>query len=145
MVIYQQFGTGFFFDSNPFVYLSYTFLNPFVDYPYANGIPIEVGYFIFGRWSDANANYLAGAYANFGLAGMIIYSVVLGFILHVFDGISQFWPKNIVYTIIVWAGYNFVSTDLFTTLITHGFLLWLVLLYLFVPRKRVGHLIGGGF
>lgn len=125
-----------FFDSRPFVYLSYTFLNPFLHYPYSHGIPVEVGYFIFGRYADANANYLAGAYANFGLIGMMIYSLILGYILYIFDNITRYWPKNVAYTVIVWAGYNFASTDLFTTLLTHGFLLWLLLLYLFVPQKQ---------
>jgi len=125
-----------FFQHYSHYFLSKSILRSFIVSPYSVVIPHQVSYFITGRTGiDANANYFASAYANFGRFGMLIYSFILMLILWVLDGLSSKWPKPIIYTLAFFISFSLINTDLLVFLCTHGVIILFFLLYLLVPQK----------
>jgi hypothetical protein len=124
-----------FFSQNPFVYLSNSVLSPFFDYPYDSSYGFLVGEFISGR-PDAffNAGLWPDGYAQFGLAGIVIVSALLGAVLWVLDSLALDKDKLLIAASGGLAAWSLVNSGLFTALLTHGILLFMVLVYL-MPRS----------
>lgn len=85
---------------------------------------------MLGTESNMNASYLANGYANFGFAGILIYSALLGLLLKLFDAISPTHPPLLVALAVV-PLLSFLNSGFFVTLFTHGVLLNLVILLLY--------------
>lgn len=79
-----------FFSSNPNARLGHSILSPFVDYPYDLELPYLIGRRYFG--SDAthvNANVWSDGYANFGIAGVVGATLLLGLGLYLIDSAGR--------------------------------------------------------
>lgn len=122
-----------FFQNNPFVYFSNSFLKRLIQYPYDMPVPLLISKFIgHNPESWANTGFLGTGYAHMGYLGMILYAFILGFIL-------KFVNDTTCNRLPLWVGSSliavpiitvFMSSDLTTGLLTHGlalgvFLLWL--------------------
>ena len=67
-----------FFSVHPQAHLGHSILKALTDYPYAVEPPYLIGALYFRSASnDANANLWADAYANFGYAGIICFTLLL--------------------------------------------------------------------
>ncbi|BAY83951.1 hypothetical protein NIES267_34450 [Calothrix parasitica NIES-267] len=118
-----------FFSKNPHVFLSNSLLSSIFDYPYDIKVPELISYTYLNSYSNANAGYLADAYAHFGFAGMIIFSFILAVVLKILDSIGIFLPVNIPSAIITIPSMSLVNSALFTTMLTHGFILALITIW----------------
>jgi hypothetical protein len=83
---------------------------------------------------SANANLWADAFANFGIGGIMVFSVLLGLVLLVVDGLGLRRDARITGPLLAIAGLNLASTALFTNLLTFGLGLSCVLIALMPPR-----------
>ncbi len=102
---------------------------------YKNGIPYVIGNYISGDSAmSANTNFLADAFANFGYFGMIIYSYIASFFLFLFD---RFSVNNylIAFVLIFSISYFFSNSSLIVSLIGHGAIFALLVMYLFPNEK----------
>ena len=119
------------FYSKP-VFLSYTFLHVFFEYPYNLAPPNLVGLKCFGAaHMSANNGFISDGFANFGFMGIIVYSILLALyfkLLHIF---KVPWYYSGVLIIVV---YTFLSSSFTTSLITHGMLLF-ILLVMFILKR----------
>jgi hypothetical protein len=125
-----------FFSQNQLAYLSESVFKWFIRYPYEHSIPYEVQYFITGAYGDADANVFASAYANFGLLGMPLVSILLAIFLWFYDSVTKNIDRKISLTAVVWLAFLFSNSDFLVVLNTHGALLWLILLYLISPIAK---------
>ncbi|MFC2095141.1 hypothetical protein ACFLSW_01725 [Candidatus Bipolaricaulota bacterium] len=122
------------FFSNPshsFVLLSNSILEPFVQYPYDMSITRVISWAYWGRDFGPNAGYLADAFAHFGLAGMLGFSIILGLFLRTLDSVAKSLPSNLVAAIVAVPCMALVNSALLTSLLTHGlipalFVIWLL-------------------
>ncbi|WP_024821474.1 hypothetical protein [Aminobacterium mobile] len=122
-----------FFQNNPMVYFSNSFLKKFINYPYDIAPPLLVSTFIGQNpqaW--ANTGFLGTGYAHMGYWGIVFYAFLLGLVL-------KFTDDTTYNKLPLWVGSSliavpiitvFMSSDLTTGLLTHGlalavFLLWL--------------------
>jgi hypothetical protein len=127
-----------FFQSNPLVFLSNSIFSSFVDYPYNDKIPTLIG---FGRFSEgqdsfANTGLFASAYMHFGGLGVVVYSVLTGTILSVYNSlVKQGAPTFMVYALGFISVFQLVNGDLTATLLTHGMGLGIILLMLIDKTK----------
>lgn len=112
-----------FFSTHPKTYLSQSILGGYLHYPYTSSIPRTVGAAYVGDATSANANFFADAFANFGLIGVIAFSVVLAAIFAVIDANSQRLDLRLSTAVLAVAGMSLVNSALFTSLLTHGVIL----------------------
>lgn len=122
-----------FFSNNQFVYWSNSILSGFLDYPYEDGVGRVIGEFN-GSGAGANNGFISSGYAHAGILGVMIYSVVLSYFLKVVDSAvnnSDIPVWLAVCMMLVPLRSTLISSDLLTTMLTHGLLLSLIMLLLF--------------
>ncbi|MDR5616630.1 hypothetical protein [Arsenophonus sp.] len=127
-----------FFAENHFIYWSNSFLSHFIEYPYSLPLAELIGNYE-GTGSHANNGFIASGYAHFGLVGVMIYAVILGFILKILDYIATrgvpVW--FVLCVVVVPLRDALISSDLLTTLLTHGLIIALILLFLSIDNNKI--------
>ncbi|MGD9568065.1 MAG: O-antigen polymerase [Sedimentibacter sp.] len=121
-----------FFSKNGLVYLSHSIFEPFFTKPIYDTHPIEIIGQIYYYNNFPNTGYLGDAYMNFGITGMIVYSILLSFILKLIDGLAENDEK--VLTACAFTGVLSIqlsNTGLLTTLLTGGLIVFIMLLWIF--------------
>lgn len=79
---------------------------------------------------DPNVNIWADAYANFGHAGVIAFTLVLAAFLWFYDRVAQNADRQMATIFITVSSLSLANSALFTCLLTHGMLLALLLIML---------------
>ncbi len=100
-----------------------------VDYPYDLSAPYQIGYFYFNNFeTGANTGWLGSGYMHLGFAGMLLYAFVVGLLLATVDMLAK-GRESRIYTAIFSTPFLalFISSDVPTVMLTHGFLLALFL------------------
>ena len=114
--------------------------------PYSDPLAVIVGeqYYIGG---NANSGLLADAFANMGLAGLIVVPLAVVLIFRLFEACSAGVSSVVTDSCAIIIAYRMMNSFLPTILLTHGVLLLTLCLY-FVPRShsdcRKERLIGYG-
>lgn len=132
--------TGYYYDffsTNPKLFLSHSILQPLITYPYSLSPPHLIGYFYFGNAdTGANANLWAEAYANFGLLGIVMFTLVFGLLLWVFDSFAVDKDQRTTALTLGIPAFALSNSALFTSFLTHGIGLAFLLIYLMPPTKE---------
>ena len=125
-----------FFSSHPQVHLGHSILKSFVGYPYAVEPPYIIAYTYFhSAIMESNANLWADAYANFGYAGIVGSTLLLAVVLWLYDSLAVGRDRRVVALAIALPAFALANTGLLTTLLTHGFGLAMLLVYLMPPPE----------
>jgi hypothetical protein len=121
-----------FFSSHPQAHLGHSILSSLVDYPYAAEPPYLIGARYFHSASnDANANIWADAYANFGYAGIVLFTILFAILLWFYDSIAAGSRNTWVATLaIALPAFALANGGLLTSLLTNGVALAMLLVYL---------------
>jgi hypothetical protein len=123
-----------FFSSHPKALLGHSIFKSFVHYPYAVEPRRIIGYIYFHDVGmSANANLWADAYANFGYAGIVCFTLLLALVLWVFDSMAAERDPRVGALAIALPAFALANAGLLTTLLTHGIALTMLLLYLMPP------------
>lgn len=120
-----------FFFEHPFVYWARSKITfRLLDYPYPLDVPHLIGYYFFNRPEmGANTGWLGSGYANAGFAGIFIYAFLISLLLLFLDSYGKIINKRIITAIMIIPMLSiFMSSDLFTALLTHGALMGCLLL-----------------
>ena len=127
-----------FFDSNPRVYWSNSILSPLLDYPYNEGVPFVIGSYLGFEGMGANNGFVSSGYGHAGLTGVMAYSFLIGLILRFLNELSKqsvpLWFS--VALVLIPLRNVLISSDLLTVLLTHGFLVAILILYLYRSKKH---------
>lgn len=121
------------FNELGFIYFSDKSWSPnIVEYPFNLPIPLVISEIYTGApISWANAGFLATGYMHFGLAGMLVYSFIVGMIFRFIDYIAKWClPGWLCIAIMITPIFSLTNADLLTALVTHGILLAIMLLWL---------------
>ncbi len=123
-----------YFSLHPKDHLSHSFLRWFIHSAYAQPPPLVIGaaYFPSSK-PDANGHMWADAFANFGFAGMIIFTLICGVVLWLADGLGRRRDARLASPMLVIAGLTLASSALFTSILTLGVGLAVVLMALMPP------------
>ncbi|MBM6769041.1 MULTISPECIES: hypothetical protein [Bacillus cereus group] len=126
-----------FFSFNPKAVYAYSVFKGVFEDPYVVTPAFTIGLSYFGNEkASANANLWADGFANFGISGIISISLLLLFISYICNCLSLKFKKiSIVCLIIAMPIWALTDTSLLTTILTHGLLMNLIILY-FLPRDR---------
>jgi hypothetical protein len=124
-----------FFSSHDTYLLSASFLRWFISPPYDLDPPHLIGaVYLHSPTTDANANLWADAMANFGLLGIVPFSVVLGGVLWVIDSVSSGRDLRVIAPTLGLMGIILGNGAVFTTILTLGVGLAIILIAL-MPRR----------
>jgi hypothetical protein len=120
-----------FFSVNQFVYWSNSMTSFFIDYPYDLSPSELIGRYR-GTGSGANNSFLATGYMHAGIAGIVIYGILVGLLFRFIDSLAHngvpAWVA--VASIIVPSQSLLASADLPTAILTHGIGMAVVILFL---------------
>jgi hypothetical protein len=123
-----------YFSEHPHYQLSHSFLGWLLESPYSEDPPLLIGRVYFPNDDpNANAHLWADAFANFGFAGIFVFTVVLALILLVVDGLGRKRDARVYASMLAIAGMTLASSALFTTLLTLGFGVACLLIALMPP------------
>jgi hypothetical protein len=126
--------TGYYFDffsGHPKVLLGQSIFKSIVNSPYSRDIPYLIGQIYFhDPMMSANANIWADAYANFGYMGLIIFTLILGCVLKIFDSLAKNHDNRIISILIGMPALSLTNSGLLTCLLNHGFLFALMIVYI---------------
>ena len=101
--------------------------------PYTKDIPTLVGGQYYVNNSYANNGLFADAYSNFGALGVVVLPILIVCALKLLDRVCEGLTSGICMGIIIVSAYTLLSSSFFTVMLTHGFLLGCIIIYL-VPR-----------
>lgn len=126
-----------FFSKNPHVFWSNSVLSSFLSYPYDLSMSHVIGRYLGHESMSANNGFIASGYAHAGVFGVLFYSLIIGLILRFINDISHnLLPLWVVLSLsIVPLRSLLISSDLFTVMLTHGFIVALIII-LFVRSKK---------
>ena len=131
-----------FADSFGHIYWTNSILSFLGGYEYSKAVTLVIGDYILGESSGdkylaANNGFLSSGYLHAGFFGVIFYSFIFGYVLKIFDSLAKsgvpIWI-SIALTVIPFRDL-IISSDLFTSLLTHGLLVSMLILILF--RKNI--------
>lgn len=126
-----------FFSSHPKALLGYSIFRELSLYPYVGPPSTFIAYeYLDKKDMYMNANFFTDAFANFGLLGIIVYSMLLSGILWVYNSITKNIDIKISFALCAVFAFNIVNTSLLISLLTHGFIFTMAFLY-FSPRDTL--------
>ena len=121
-----------FFANNNLVYWSNGILSSLIEYPYSLQPTFLIGEFVGSTDMSANTGFLANGYMHFGYLGIAIYTILSVLIFNVINILGKRNDKFLVMAITFLPIHAlFIGSDLFTTLLTHGLMMAIIILYLF--------------
>jgi hypothetical protein len=125
-----------YFSSHNFLYWSNSVLKYFLHYPYDVPPVFVIGGYLGHPNMAANTGMFGSGYMHFGIFGIIIYGVIIAFIINIIQQFNKLpiWLVNSIVLMPILT--NFVSSDLLTTMLTHGLLVSLLILYLYSSDTR---------
>ena len=126
-----------YFSDHPSYALSQSILSWVVSRPYGEDVPFVIGSAYFSEGTNANGNIWADAFANFGFAGIVCFTLVLGLVLWIADGLAQGRDARVAGPMFAIAGLSLANSALFTTVLTLGLALGCLLIALMPPAP--GH------
>jgi hypothetical protein len=122
-----------FFQRNPQTYYSHvTGVNWFLHYPYSDPLGIEVGSFYSGDSTlDASAHFWAmDGLASLGLLGVLLISIFCVLVFWTLDSVARRHDPRLAALVTSYAAYNLANISIFTSLLSGGLALLILLLYL---------------
>jgi len=126
-----------FFSVHPQYHLSHSFLGWVFPRVYAQEPPLVIGAAYFPETTpNANANMWADAFANFGFGGIVVFTVVLGLVLWITDGLGRGRDARVAAPMLAIAGLSLANGALFTTVLTGGLAVGCALIALMPPVVR---------
>lgn len=125
-----------FFSDHDKVYWSNSVLSSFSNYPYGDmSIARTIGAYMGKPGMAANNGFVSAGFAQAGLLGVFIYSVILGVVLKLLDDVSSntmpIWLAVAVFVTPLRS--ILLSSDLLTVMLTHGF--GVAILLIILARK----------
>lgn len=126
-----------FFSYNPHVLWSNSVLASFLSYPYEASMAKVIGGYLGNENMGANNGFVASGFAHAGFLGVFIYALIIGFLLRIINDITYnalpLWFA--VSLSVIPLRSLLMSSDLFTVMLTHGFIVALIIIFLSRSKK----------
>ncbi len=133
-----------FFSNNDLVYWSNSIFSNFIEYKYDKQLPFIIGEYLGYPEMGANTGFIASGYAHANILGIFVYIVIAIIIMNLINVLSQKHSKFFVMSILIMPVMSmYTSSDLLTSLLTHGLLIGILLLFIYENKKytiRLGKL-----
>lgn len=139
MMVVPGLLSGYYFEyynSGNYTFLGHSILASVAGYGEQPSPPFLIGAHYFGRATmSANVNYIASAYADFGVLGGLFFTALAVFLFRVFDvAAARKESQKILCLAVLMPTWAMVDSALLTVMLTHGLLLLLAILCFFPKR-----------
>ncbi len=125
-----------FFKDNP-MFLSHSFLSPFFDYPYHTEPALLIGEYMYQSSTvSCNTGIIADGFMNFGAIGSFAFVLFTSVFFRCIDTLKihhSFFGLSLVFLVV------FFNSAFFTTLLTHGGILFLLIGLLFLKNTKISY------
>ncbi|WP_017726174.1 O-antigen polymerase [Halalkalibacterium ligniniphilum] len=111
-----------FFENMEKYKLSNSIFSSFFENPYNIGPVGLIAREVYGREFAPNVGIFGDGYLNFGLIGIILFVMILGGVLLIFDSVARKSPTILSMSIIIIPSMSLVNSAMFTSFATHGIL-----------------------
>jgi hypothetical protein len=132
--------TGYYYDffsNHSKAMLGHSVFKSIIDYPYSLDPPFLIGQVYFNSAAkSANANLWADSFANFGFIGIILFTLLLGTILWLYDSLTVSIDYRVACLMLGIPAISLSNSALLTSMLTHGIMLAILLVYL-MPKKGI--------
>jgi hypothetical protein len=127
-----------FFAENPYFLWSDSIMKSVIDNDYKENMSRTIGAYLGKPGVGANNGFIFSGYAQGGILGVILYSIVLALVLRVLNNLSHgSLPKWLVICVVGLPIFSTISnSDLLTSINTHGIGISLVIIYLMKMSKK---------
>ncbi len=116
------------------IYLSHSVMSDYITYPYDLAPEYLIGREYFGKPEmSSNAGILANGFMNFGYWGVVAYSAIFSVFLMMLNSISL---NKKYFGLFVFFMFIFRGAPFFTTILTHGFWIMLLLAFTVFPNRK---------
>ena len=132
-----------YFSLNPKVLLSNSILSLIFDYPYSQPVTRVISFAYFGRDFGPNVGVYGDAFTHFGVVGIFVFNAILAGLLKIADSVGSGLRTRLVAGIMALPLMSLVNSALFTTMLTHGLLLSILVAW-FVGSRDVNRLRASG-
>ena len=122
---------------NPHLLLSSSIMRGFIEYPYDLPVTRLISWTYYGRDLGANVGFMADAFAQFGHFGIIAAAVLLALLCKLVDHAASGLRPNVATAIIAVPAMALVNSGLLTTILTHGFGVALLFIWLLSSQEEV--------
>ncbi|KAB7889879.1 hypothetical protein [Poseidonibacter ostreae] len=121
-----------YFSLNEHIYWANSVLKLFMDYPYEVTPAKLIGTFLGEPDMSANTGFIASGFMHGSYLGILIYMLIAVIIFNIINLLAKNIDKYIVLSIIILPiNTMFISSDLLTTLLTHGLIIAIIVLWLY--------------
>ncbi len=125
-----------FYSQHPMILLGSSILRPLAGYRYDATPPFVIGGVYFGDATRAaNVNIWGDAFANFGLTGIVVFAILFGLVLWVFNSLARGRSPAMTCLMLGVPSLMLTNSAFLTVLITHGLGLTLLLALLLPPVR----------
>jgi hypothetical protein len=129
-----------FFSRNPKIFWldsKWLLINKIIGYPYSLDLPFIIGDVYFNRpETQANTGWIGSGYAQAGFWGMMVYALIIGELFKYLDYKALTVGRNfIMISFSPFIVSLFLSADLKTVFLSHGLLLYLIILSVLKSNK----------
>lgn len=126
-----------YFSTHPLALMPGGLIGGFLGSPYTKPAVSVVAQAYWGKDFSPNVGWIGDAYANFGVAGIAIFSVVLASVLKVADQLANRGSNQGDYVLLMMGPtLALCSAGLGTVLLTHGLAIALLVLWVVGPRQQ---------
>ncbi|MEP3225142.1 MAG: hypothetical protein ABJO01_04145 [Parasphingorhabdus sp.] len=128
----------FFANTSKYYWSSSSITFGLIENPYHVNAPKLIGQEYFQNPDvSANAGIVASGYSNAGIVGVLIYSAVFGLILSMLNSHGRHIGHEFVFSVSLTVCVSIMtSTDIVTSILTHGMMLLLILLMFFPVEEN---------
>lgn len=127
-----------FFSNNDLIYWSNSILSNFFEYKYDKQLPFIIGEYLGYPKMGANTGFIASGYAHANIFGVFVYSVIAIIIMNLINILSKNYSKFFVMSILIMPLMSmYTSSDLLTSLLTHGLLIGILVLILYENKNYI--------
>ncbi|HKV75907.1 MAG TPA: hypothetical protein VJN95_15410 [Gemmatimonadales bacterium] len=124
-----------FYSGHPLILMGSSVLRPLAGYQYDAAPAYVIGSVYFGDSTiAANVNIWGDAFANFGLTGIIVFAVLFGAVLWLFDSLARGRSPSMTCLMLGFPAFMLTNSAFQTVLLTHGLGLTLCLALLLPSR-----------
>jgi hypothetical protein len=124
-----------YFSDHEYLYWSNSVLKFFFDYPYDISATHVIGRYLGNSEMAANTGIFGSGYMHFGIIGIFIYVFIVSLLINLINQFNSL-PIWLINTIVLMPLLVlFSSSDLFTTLFTHGLLVSIFTLYMYSGKE----------
>ena len=120
------------------MFWSNSVLSYFLSYPYDLSLSHVIGRYLGNEGMSANNGFVASGFAHAGIFGVFFYALIIGLILRFINDVTyNLLPLWFAVALsIVPLRSLLISSDLFTVMLTHGFIIALLIIFLARSKKN---------